>query len=32
MTHDIGAGLFTLAQFLIPAIVIAWADRPRRPR
>jgi hypothetical protein len=24
-------GIFTIAQFMIPAVVIAWADR-RRPR
>ncbi len=32
MSHAIADGLFTLAQFLVPALVITWADRPRRGR
>ena len=29
---DLLSGAANLAQFLIPALIIAWADRPRRPR
>jgi hypothetical protein len=31
MTPNLIDALGNLAQFLIPAAVIAWADRPRAP-
>jgi hypothetical protein len=32
MTPSLIDAIANLAQFLIPAAVIAWADRPRAPR
>jgi hypothetical protein len=32
MTYNaLADGVFTFAQFLIPALAIAWADRRRKP-
>ncbi len=30
--NDLLSGAANLAQFLIPAAIIAWADRPKRAR